>query len=225
MNKIGVILSGCGVLDGSEIHESVLTLLAVEKEGMSYQCYAPNIPMPKVVNHYSNKLENEKRNVLVESARIARGNIIDLKELNLDDIDGLILPGGFGAACNLSSFAQDGSNAIILSDLIEILKKAHAQKKPIGAICIAPNIIAKVFGHLNVQVTIGNDTATVRKLEDMGAKHINKNVDEIVIDKENLIVSTPAYMLGKNLVQIEAGISRLVSALAGLIREKSLTFR
>lgn len=217
MSKIGVLLSGCGVMDGSEIHEAVITLLAIDKENMEAVCIAPNKDQTQVINHLTNKPENEKRNILVESARIARGNIKDLNNIQASDIDALIMPGGFGAACNLSSFAKDSKDAKVMPEVEAFLKEVHKQNKPIGAICIAPNIIAKVFGDKNVELTIGTDKNTGSVLEAMGAKHINKKVDEIVIDEKNLIVSTPAYMLGKSPKEVEVGITKLVKAIAKLI--------
>lgn len=213
--KVGVLLSGCGVMDGSEIHESVLTLLAIEKEGMEAVCIAPNKEQTQVINHLTNKPTDEKRNILIESARIARGNIKDIKEVSSKDIDALVLPGGFGAALNLSSFGKDGEKATVLPEVETLLNSVHNDKKPIGAICIAPNIIAKLFK--GAEITIGNDKDTASKLETMGAKHVDKCVNEVVIDKERLIVSTPAYMLGKNLVEVEEGISNLVKEISNLL--------
>lgn len=222
MPKIAVLLSGCGVMDGSEIHESVLTLLAIDKEGFEHECFAPNKEQPKVVNHLTNKLENEKRNMLIEAARIARGRIRDVKELNPNDFEAIILPGGFGAACNLSTFAKDGSHATVLPEVEKVLIEFHKQKKPIGAMCIAPNILAKIFGNSDVELTIGNDTSTARKLEDMGAKHINKNADDILVDSKNFIVTTPAYMVGTSLKEIEVGITKLVKSVTQLAKSKAL---
>lgn len=220
MSKIAVLLSGCGVMDGSEIQEAVLTLLALDKEGIEYICTAPNKDQSQVINHITNQPQNEKRNMLIESARIARGKIKDIKDLNPKEIDAVILPGGFGAACNLSTFASEGSDAKILPEVESFLKEMHKLKKPIGAICIAPNVIAKVFGSLSPQVTIGTDSDTAGKLEKMGAKHINKPVDDIVIDNKNLIVTTPAYMLAKGPAEVEAGISKLVKEVLALIKSK-----
>ncbi len=217
MHKIAVLLSGCGVMDGSEIHEAVLTLLALDKEGIEYICSAPNKDQNQVINHITNQSQNEKRNMLIESARIARGKIKDIKDLKPSEIDAVILPGGFGAACNLSTFASEGSDTKILPEVESFLKEMHKLKKPIGAICIAPNVIAKVFGNLSPQITIGTDSDTASKLEKMGARHINKKVDEIVIDEKNLFVTTPAYMLGKGPKEVEAGISKLVKAIIKMI--------
>ena len=219
MYKIGVLLSGCGVMDGSEIHEAVITLLALDKEGIEYICIAPKKEQTQVINHLTNEPQNEKRNILIESARIARGNIKDLKNIKPDELDALIMPGGFGAACNLSSFAKDGANARVMPEVENFLKELHKLKKPIGAICIAPNIVARVFGKDAVEITIGTDKNTSNALELMGAKHINKNVDEIVIDQKNLLVSTPAYMLAKGPKEVEAGITKLVKATVQLVKE------
>ena len=219
MHKIVVLLSGCGVMDGSEIHEAVLTLLALDKEGIEYICVAPNKDQNKVINHLTNQSINEKRNMLVESARIARGNIKDIIDLNPKDIDAVILPGGFGAACNLSTFASEGSSAKVLPEVENFLKKVHKLKKPIGAICIAPNIIAKLFGAEKVEITIGNDETTARNLEVMGAKHISKLVNDIVIDNKNLVVTTPAYMLAKRPKEVEVGVTKLVKAIIKMIAD------
>ena len=218
MYKIGVLLSGCGVMDGSEIHEAVITLLAIDKEGMEYICIAPDKDQTQVINHLTNKPQNEKRNMLVESARIARGNVKDIKDISINEIDALIMPGGFGAACNLSSFGMDGANAKILPEVENLLKELHKNKKPIGGICIAPNLLAKVFGKHAPEITIGTDENTAKAMEQMGAKHLNKKSDEIVIDQRNLLVTTPAYMLAKGPKEIESGIIKLVKAIAELIK-------
>lgn len=220
MYKVGVLLSGCGVMDGSEIHEAVITLLALDKEGIEYLCIAPNKDQSQVINHITNQPINEKRNMLIESARIARGNIKDLNTVNPKNFDAIILPGGFGAACNLSTFANDGTNAQVLPEVERFLKDVHNLRKPIGAICIAPNVIAKIFGNENPQVTIGTDKDTAHKLEQMGAKHINKNADEITIDEKNLFVTTPAYMLAKGPKELEVGITKLVKAVIQLVEAK-----
>src|SRR3989338_3742135 len=218
MYKIGVLLSGCGVMDGSEVHEAVITLLAIDREGMEAVCMAPNKDQSQVINHLTNQPQNEKRNMLLESARIARGKIKDIKDVKPSDIDAVILPGGFGAACNLSTFASLGSNAKVLPEVESFLKEVHRLKKPIGAICIAPNVIAKIFGSEKIEVTVGNDEQTAKKIEAMGAKHINKKVDEVVVDEKNLFVTTPAYMLAKGPAEVEAGISKLVKEVHALIK-------
>lgn len=219
MYKIGVLLSGSGVMDGSEIHEAVITLLALDKEEMQSVCFAPNKEQAQVINHLNNQPQNEKRNMLTESARIARGNIKDIKNIKPQDIDAIIMPGGFGAACNLSTFATSGENATVLPEVENFLKEMNKHKKPIGGICIAPNIIAKIFGDKNPEITIGNDKATATKLEKMGAKHVSKNANEIVVDNKNLIVTTPAYMLARGPAEVEIGITKLVKAIIKLIKQ------
>ena len=221
MYKIGVLLSGCGVMDGSEVHEAVITLLAIDREGMEAVCMAPNKDQSQVINHLTNQPQNEKRNMLLESERIERGKIKDIKDVKPSDIDAVILPGGFGAACNLSTFASLGSNAKVLPEVESFLKEVHRLKKPIGAICIAPNVIAKIFGSEKIEVTVGNDEQTAKKIEAMGAKHINKKVDEVVVDEKNLFVTTPAYMLAKGPAEVEAGISKLVKEVHALIKLKN----
>jgi len=209
MKKIGVLLAGCGVMDGSEIHEAVATFLGICKHGGEIVAIAPDIEQMHVINHVTSEQEQEKRNVLKESARIARGNIKKLSEIDPADIDGLILPGGFGAAKNLCDFAIKGENCSINKDVEDFLLKIHNQGKPIGALCIAPVIIAKVFGHKGVQVTIGNDKQTAEIIERFGAKHIECKADEICVDKENKIVTTPAYMLAQKICEVFEGAEKV----------------
>jgi len=208
--KIGVVLSGCGVFDGAEIHEAVLTLLAIDRAGAEAVCMAPDIPQHHVINHLTGKPVEESRNVLVESARIARGNIEDLAGMTSEDIDALILPGGFGAAKNLSSFAFEGADAEVNDDLRRLLREVHAAGKPIGLICISPAVGACVFGELGVDLTIGNDPGTAAAIEKTGAHHIACSVRETVEDEAHRIVSTPAYMLGRSISEVADGIEALV---------------
>lgn len=210
MAKIGILLSGCGVNDGSEIHEAVLTMLALDRLGVERLCMAPNIEQHDVVNHLSGEVANESRNVLVESARIARGEISDLADISASDIDAVILPGGFGAAKNLSDFAVAGAQAEVLPEVIRLLQEMHKAKKPIGAICIAPAVIARALGVVEPKLTIGNDLATANIIKSFGARHQECAVDDIVFDQENLLVTTPAYMLGPGLREIATGIDKLV---------------
>jgi enhancing lycopene biosynthesis protein 2 len=219
MPKIGVVLAGSGVQDGSEIHEAVLTLLAINKRNAEYVIMAPNKEQAHVVNHLSgDESKGEKRNVLVESARIARGNIKDIKTIKAKDIDALVFPGGFGAAKNLCTFAFDGSNCKVDTEVERLLREMHAAGKPIGAICITPVIIAKVFGKEKApQVTIGKDASTAKAIEIMGAKHISVATTAIVIDKVNKIVTTPAYMSAQRINEVAIGIDKLVGAVIDLI--------
>ncbi len=216
MIKIGVILSGCGRLDGSEIHESVLTLLAIDKAGAQAACFSPDKDQAGVMDHLSGKPQAQTRNMLLESARIARGAVRDLKEAKASELDAVILPGGFGAAKNLSTFAQDGHNCSVDADLSKLLREVHSQGKPIGALCIAPVILAKVFGAEKPSLTIGNDAGTAKALEAMGARHAVCSIGNVVVDKDRRLVSTPAYMLSPRISELAADAEKLVRAVLEL---------
>lgn len=209
MKKLAIILSGCGVFDGAEIHESVLTLLAIEENNASYQCFAPDINQHHVVNHVTGQVMNETRNVLVEAARIARGNIRSVSELNVADFDGLIFPGGFGAAKNLCDFAFKGKDCQVEPSTLKAAQAFVQAGKPLGFICIAPAMIPLITGK-PTQLTIGNDAETAAAIEAMGGIHQCCPVNDFVVDTETKIVSTPAYMLAGNLKQAASGINRLV---------------
>jgi enhancing lycopene biosynthesis protein 2 len=216
--KIGVLLAGCGVYDGAEIHEAVLTLLFLDRAGAQAICIAPNIPQYHVVNHISgNENVSEKRNVLTEAARIARGKIKNISDIGVDDLDGLILPGGFGAAKNLCDYAIKGNSFLVNKEVEILIKAMHSAQKPLGFICIAPVIAAKVLGEFNPSLTIGSDAASAETIEALGAKHINHKVDEIEVDLTNKIVTTPAYMLGPDISNVAAGIEKLVLKVLELI--------
>ena len=217
MAKIGVVLSGCGVMDGSEIHESVLTLLALNKHGAEALCVAPNMDQVHVINHLTQQEMKEKRNVLVESARIARGKIRDIKTVRASEIDGLIFPGGYGAAKNLCSFAFDGPDCKVHPEVARLAKEVHGAGKPIGAICISPVLIAKIFQGSSLKLTIGTDKETAGAIEKLGQTHILCGVREALIDREQRVVTTPAYMLAQNLSEAYAGIEKLVSEVITLI--------
>lgn len=208
MKKFAVVLSGCGVFDGAEIHEATLTLLAIAQQGASYEIFAPDISQHHVVNHYTHQEMPEKRNVLVESARIARGKIKPLSQFRSADFDAIIFPGGFGAAKNLSTVAFDGANAQVNADVETAVRAMHKAGKPIGALCIAPAMIARILG--NVEVTIGNDPGTAATIEKMGGKHIRATHGEVVVDKKNKVFTTPCYMLDANIVQILDGATNIV---------------
>ena len=209
--RVGVVLSGCGFQDGGEIHESVLTLLALDRAEAEIHCFAPDVDQTKVVNHLTGEASEETRNVLVESARIARGEIKPLSEANADELDALVIPGGFGAALNLSDFAVNGPQGTVDPALSKLLSDMHAQKKPIGAICIAPATVALALGSEGPTVTIGNDAGTAQAIEACGASHQNCPVDDFVVDRERKIVTTPAYMLGPSIRHVAAGIERCVA--------------
>ncbi|MFI4955902.1 MAG: isoprenoid biosynthesis glyoxalase ElbB [Gammaproteobacteria bacterium] len=209
MKKCAVLLSGCGVYDGSEIHEAVCTLLALDKAGVAYQCVAPDIEQHHVINHLTGEEMPETRRVLVEAARIARGNIKSLKDVDPASFDALILPGGFGAAKNLSDFAFKHTDMTIDPSVLAFCRAFAQAKKPVGFICIAPTLISQIYGP-GVHVTIGNDKATAQALEKMGAVHENAAVNECVVDKAHKVVSVPAYMLAKSIGEVQSGIEKLV---------------
>ncbi|MEE4464679.1 isoprenoid biosynthesis glyoxalase ElbB [Azotobacter chroococcum] len=207
--KVAVILSGCGVYDGSEIYESVLTLLRLDQRGAKVQCFAPDIPQLHVIDHYRGEEMQESRNVLVEAARLARGNIKDVREGRVEDFDALILPGGFGAAKNLSDFAVSGANCTVQPDVLAFAQAFARAGKPVGLICIAPALAARIYGP-GVVCTIGSDPDTAATLTKMGARHEICAVDEIVVDTERKLVTTPAYMLAKSIGETAGGINKLV---------------
>jgi enhancing lycopene biosynthesis protein 2 len=218
MKKIGVILSGCGVRDGSEIHEAVLTLLAIDRNGAKAVCLAPDMELSEV-NHLSMEETGAKRNVLVESARIARGEISDIKTVSASDLDAIVLPGGFGAAKNLCNFAVTGEKGSVQPDVLLLVREMAAAKKPICAICIAPTVIALALGKdLSPQLTIGTDPGTAQAIAATGSRHVNCAVNDCVIDKENLIVTTPAYMLAGRISEAAQGIEKAIKATLDLIR-------
>ena len=217
MKNIAVLLAGCGVYDGSEIHEATFALLAIDKEGAKYTCLAPDISQMHVVNHRTGDATQEKRNVLEESARIARGDIKSIKEVNVDDFDALILPGGFGAAKNWSTFATESENCAVNPDVEKLVKEFNAKGKPVGAICIAPAVISRILGkEKHITVTIGNDKSTAGTLEKFGAKHVDKKVTDIAIDEKNKIITTPAYMLATRISEVADGVSKLVKAVINM---------
>lgn len=209
MIKVAVVLSGCGYLDGSEIREAVITLLELDKAGAEVKIFAPNTEQHDVINHLTGKVMNEKRNTLVESARIARGKILDLVALKADDFDALVLPGGFGVAKNLSDFAIKGTALTVLPEFDRVVEEFFVQKKPIGAICISPAVlVAAVKDKAKVKVTIGTDNDHL--ITTLGGEHQNCAAREIATDEKNNIISCPAYMLKESLAEIAAGIENLV---------------
>lgn len=209
--NVAVILSGCGFMDGAEIHESVLTLLALDRARASVQCLAPNIDQHHVSDHLTQQACTEKRNVLIESARIARGHILDISQANPNDYDALILPGGYGAASSLSDFAIKGSACAVQPDVLRFAQAFAAARKPVGFICIAPALIPLIYGN-GAHLTIGNDAGTAQAITAMGGVHENCSARDIIIDHERKIVSTPAYMLAQSIAEAATGIEKLVSA-------------
>lgn len=220
MVKVGVVLSGCGFLDGSEIQEAVLTLLALDRAGAEVTCLAPDIEQSSVVDHKLQAPAEGKRNVLAESARIARGKITDLARAKAADFDAVVMPGGFGAAKNLSNFASAGAAARVDPEVARFLREAHRAKKAIGAWCIAPAVLAAALRdeRVHVKLTIGSDEGTAKALESMGAKHLVCPVDDVRIDEENRIVTTPAYMYDARIAQVATGIDKAVAAVLRMAR-------
>lgn len=216
MKKFAVILSGCGVFDGAEIHEATLSLLAIVKNGGSYQIFAPDINQHHVINHISGEVMNETRNVLVESARIARGKIKPLSDFHPASFDGLLFPGGFGVAKNLSEWAFKGPEGAVLDQVKTAITAMVKAEKPIGALCISPVLLAQTLKE--VEITIGSDPDTARAVESAGATHIPTTHGEVVIDKHFKTVTTPCYMLDANISQIADGADNVVKAMLTLMK-------
>jgi enhancing lycopene biosynthesis protein 2 len=210
--RIGVVLSGCGVFDGSEIHEAVLTLYFLDCCGAEAVCMAPDIDQYHVVDHLAGQPVQESRRVLVESARIARGKICPLESVVAADLDGIILPGGFGAAKNLSDLALGGATTTVYPPLVQLLTTLHRERKPIGAICIAPAVVAQAFAGQGITLTIGNDAQTAEGIRQAGHAHQESRVDEIVVDETHRVITTSAYMCATGIREAASGIERLVSA-------------
>ncbi len=218
MKKIGVLLSGCGVNDGSEIHEATLALYFLDRQGVERVCIAPDGPQTRVVDHLSGGQVDEERFMLTEAARIARGDIRPLDGDTAEQIDGLVLPGGYGAVLNWCDYATRGREMTVREDVASLLLRLHERKKPIGAMCIAPVVLARVFGGqgIAVQLTIGDNPTVGGDIEAMGAQHVIQLVDEVAVDRAHKVVSTPAYMLGENVAQIGPGIEKLVETVVGM---------
>ena len=209
--KIAIIIGGCGHRDGSEIHETTMTMLAVEEHGATYQMFAPNRNQYHVLNHLDGTEMHEQRNMLVEAARIARGNILPLENFDVNQFDAVIFPGGFGVAKNFFNYAFKGMDCEVDEQIAHIIKSVHQARKPIGALCISPVLMAKILG--NITVTIGQDAKTARDIEQMGATNVNTSNGDVVTDKKNKIFSTPCYMLDANLVDIHEDAYNLVEAM------------
>jgi enhancing lycopene biosynthesis protein 2 len=217
--RVGVLLAGCGVYDGAEIQEAVIALLALDRAGVEVVCMAPNSEQLHVVNHLNGEVSGERRNVLVESARIARGKVTDLAAVDPAQLDALIMPGGFGAAKNLSDFAIKGADCTVHPEVSRVVRAVHAAGKPIGAICIAPAVVAKLLGDERPKLTIGTDTATAAAIESMGACHVGCPVHGTVVDLDHQLVTTPAYMLADSVSEAASGIEKLVGEVLALVKE------
>lgn len=218
MKRVAVILSGCGVFDGAEIHESVLTLLALDRAGAEAVCLAPNVAQAKVTDHLRGTDGGEARNVLVESARIARGKIGDLAQASPDAFDAVILPGGYGAALNLSDFAVNGASCTVQPDVARFLRGMLAQAKPIGALCIAPATLARLLEAAGVRakLTIGDDPGTAGAIAKMGQEHVACGATEVLVDRAHKIVTTPCYMVAGRISEVAEGAEKAVRELLQL---------
>lgn len=212
MKNIGVVLSGCGVYDGAEIQEAVITLLALDRAGARAVCMAPDVAQAHVIDHRTGQEMPEKRNVLTEAARICRGDIRDIREVQAGELDALLFPGGFGAAKNLSSFAFKGAGCTVNADVARLTRDMHQAGKPIGAMCIAPAVMAAIFGsETPMDLTVGADAdAAARAIGAMGGHHVDTPVTDIVVDAANRMVSTPAYMCAQSISEAATGIEKLV---------------
>lgn len=213
--KVAVVLSGCGVYDGAEVQESVITLLRLDRRGAQVSCFAPNIAQAQVINHLSGEETSEQRNVLVEAARIARGAISDLAQAQAEDFDALIVPGGFGSAKNLCDFAFRGGELSVQPDFLRFAQAFVKAHKPIGLICISPAMAGRIYGP-GVEFTIGRDSDTAAAIEQTGARHKIADVRDIVEDHERKLVTTPAYMLGQSIGEVADGIEKLVDRVLAL---------
>lgn len=213
--RVAVVMAGCGVYDGSEIYESVITLLRLDQQDAQVQCFAPNIDQMHVINHATGEETGERRNVLQEAARLARGEIKDLSEANAADFDALIVPGGFGVAKNLSDFAVKGAELSVNSQFADFAKAFHGAGKPVGLVCIAPVMSAAIFGP-GVRCTIGSDEETAAAINATGAQHQVCAVDDVVVDRDNKLVTTPAYMSAGRISEAAAGINKLVDEVLAL---------
>jgi enhancing lycopene biosynthesis protein 2 len=216
--RIGVVLSGCGVFDGAEIHEAVCTLLAIDEAGAEAVCLAPDVEFDEI-DHLTQTPTGQRRSALREAARIARGEIQRTSEANPDDLDALIFPGGFGAAKNLCDFAERGPDCKPLPEVERLVLAMHGAKKPVGFACIAPALAAKIMQSAGgAELTIGKDPGTAQAIESMGSRHVVAPVTEAVVDRSNLIVTTPAYMLGPSIAPVCAGIRKMVQEVIALSR-------
>ncbi|MEC8882280.1 MAG: isoprenoid biosynthesis glyoxalase ElbB [Pseudomonadota bacterium] len=213
--KFAVLLSGCGVYDGSEIGEVVLTLMALEDQGIEWDSFAPSRKSLKHVNHVTQKDMPGELNVLEEASRIVRGRIADVNDVDFSHYDGLIVPGGFGVVTNLCDFSVSDMNYTIYPEVDNFLNKAKSRGFPMGFMCIAPILIPRIFQ--GVSMTIGNDKEMAGKIEKLGCRHVDCVADDIVIDRDNKVVTTPANMLAKNLVELRDGIVKLVGACQDLV--------
>ncbi|XP_074642226.1 glutamine amidotransferase-like class 1 domain-containing protein 3, mitochondrial isoform X2 [Tubulanus polymorphus] len=217
---IAVVLSGCGVYDGSEVHEASACLVHLSRENAKVSMFAPDINQMHVIDHSKgSESTNEKRNVLVESARIARGEVSPIEKLNTADFNAVVFPGGFGAAKNLSTFAVDGAKCSVNKEVDRILREFHASQLPIGLCCISPVLAAKALK--GCSVTIGTDANTAQAITDMGSTHVNTEVDEVHVDPDRKIVTTGAFMHDAPIHKIFDGIGKMIGEVIKLANKQS----
>jgi len=220
MATVGVVLAGCGVFDGSEIHEATSILIALDRRGAKVICMAPNIPQSGVVNHTTKQADSHSRSVFDESARIARGNIKDIAKVTASELDALIFPGGFGAVKNLCNFAMAGNDCTVIPQVKRLIEEMHAGKKPIGLACIAPILAAKVLGQHKPQLTIGTDPGTAEAIHSMGGTHVNTDPTGICTDERNRLVTTPCYMNEVGPWTVYQGAEKMVDEVLRMTRAK-----
>lgn len=213
--RVAVVLSGCGVYDGSEIYESVITLLRLDEKGASVQVFAPDKEQMHVINHLSGEAQSESRNVLVEAARLARGEISALSELKAENFDALIVPGGFGAAKNLCNFAVAEGDFDVDTDFLKAVRDFKAQSKPVGLMCIAPVMAVKLFGE-GIKCTLGRACDASNIVESSGGVHVETSVESICVDEKNKLVTTSAYMQAERIFEAAQGINALVDKVLSL---------
>jgi len=225
--KVAVILSGSGVYDGSEIQESLFTLLAISENKGTYECFAPDKKQFHVINHLTGEVTNEERNVLVESARVARGKVQNITSLNVNEFEGLVIPGGYGVAKNLNEWAISGHESEIDSSISKVINEFYDAKKPIVALCISPTLIAQALKNkTKVSLTVGNTKdknaegikAVQKGIESLGAEIIEKEITEVHVDLENKIISAPCYMLDCDLYDIRLNTKQAVDKLYYFIK-------
>lgn len=221
MAKVGILLAGCGVYDGSEIHETVISMLALDRAGLQVQCLAPSMKQMHVMDHLRGEEQEEERNVLVESARIARGEVLSLADAKVVDFDALVIPGGFGVAKNLCDFATKGAECSVNPQVESFVLGMVEAGKPIAALCIAPALVARILGGAGkkVKVTIGNDADVAAKINAMGAEHVECEVGDCMVDQEFNVLSTPAYMRASCISEAAAGIEKTISTLADKLKK------
>jgi len=225
--NVAVLLAGSGVYDGTEIHEAVFSMLAIARNGGSYQCFAPNRDQFHVINHLSGEAMEEKRNVLIESARIARGDVKSVESVNAEEFDALVIPGGFGAAKNLNTWALNGPDGEIFPEIADLIKQFHSLKKPIVAICMGPTVVAKAFekAGISITLTVGTteapspyDIGEISKgLEKVGAIPVMKTVHQIAVDFENKVITAPCYMMEANILEVHENIEDAMLKLQELL--------